>query len=95
MVQNLDPNTRYEFVVRLHADQMSSPWSSVVYYQTLPAGNDVNYCMLLYVCVWGRTGGGCDNSCIFLPTFFFLARVVYCGCDFSVQHLANHPQRCV
>ncbi|XP_040017641.2 protogenin B [Gasterosteus aculeatus] len=37
MVQNLDPNTRYEFVVRLHADQMSSPWSSVVYYQTLPA----------------------------------------------------------
>ncbi|KAM8892723.1 protogenin B [Spinachia spinachia] len=37
MVQDLDPNTRYEFVVRLHADQMSSPWSSVVYYQTLPA----------------------------------------------------------
>ncbi|XP_037307695.2 protogenin B [Pungitius pungitius] len=36
-VQKLDPNTRYEFVVRLHADQMSSPWSSVVYYQTLPA----------------------------------------------------------
>ncbi|XP_071352541.1 protogenin B-like [Trachinotus anak] len=37
MVQNLDPNTRYEFVVRLHVDQMSSPWSSVVYHQTLPA----------------------------------------------------------
>ncbi|XP_047451962.1 protogenin B-like isoform X2 [Mugil cephalus] len=33
-VQNLLPNTRYEFVVRLHVDQMSSPWSSVVYHQT-------------------------------------------------------------
>ncbi|XP_045893175.1 protogenin B-like [Micropterus dolomieu] len=37
MVQNLEPNTRYEFVVRLHVDQMSSPWSPVVYHQTLPA----------------------------------------------------------
>ncbi|XP_060933219.1 protogenin B-like [Limanda limanda] len=37
MVQNLVANTRYEFVVRLHVDQMSSPWSSVVYHQTLPA----------------------------------------------------------
>ncbi|XP_069018792.1 protogenin B-like [Embiotoca jacksoni] len=37
MVQKLDPNTRYEFVVRLHVDQMSSPWSSVVYHQTVPA----------------------------------------------------------
>ncbi|XP_042267492.1 protogenin B-like [Thunnus maccoyii] len=36
-VQNLHPNTRYEFVVRLHVDQMSSPWSSVVYHRTLPA----------------------------------------------------------
>ncbi|XP_008287962.1 protogenin B [Stegastes partitus] len=36
-VQNLNPNTRYEFVVRLHVDQMSSPWSSVTYHQTLPA----------------------------------------------------------
>uniref|UniRef100_A0A8C2ZGL7 Protogenin homolog b (Gallus gallus) n=1 Tax=Cyclopterus lumpus TaxID=8103 RepID=A0A8C2ZGL7_CYCLU len=37
MVQDLDPNTRYEFVVRLHVDQMSSPWSSVFHHQTLPA----------------------------------------------------------
>ncbi|KAM7414761.1 hypothetical protein PAMA_019531 [Pampus argenteus] len=37
MVQDLSPNTRYEFVVRLHVDQMSSHWSSVVYHQTLPA----------------------------------------------------------
>lgn len=42
MVQNLDPNTRYEFVVRLHVDQMSSPWSSVVYHRTQPAGNKLN-----------------------------------------------------
>ncbi|XP_026221651.1 protogenin B-like [Anabas testudineus] len=37
LLQNLHPNTRYEFVVRLHVDQMSSSWSSVVYHQTLPA----------------------------------------------------------
>ncbi|XP_062245787.1 protogenin B [Platichthys flesus] len=37
MVQNLVANTRYEFVVRLHVEEMSSPWSSVVYHQTLPA----------------------------------------------------------
>ncbi|XP_070686594.1 protogenin B-like [Pempheris klunzingeri] len=37
MVEKLEPNTRYEFVVRLHVDQMSSPWSSVVYHQTPPA----------------------------------------------------------
>jgi len=37
-VQNLSPNTRYEFVVRLHLDQVSSPWSSVVYHRTPAAG---------------------------------------------------------
>ncbi|XP_077372248.1 protogenin B-like [Festucalex cinctus] len=36
-VQNLNSNTRYEFVVRLHVDQMSSPWSHVVYHRTQPA----------------------------------------------------------
>ncbi|XP_077451622.1 protogenin B-like isoform X1 [Stigmatopora argus] len=36
-VQNLNPNTRYEFVVRLHVDQMSSTWSHVVYLRTQPA----------------------------------------------------------
>ncbi|XP_034540966.1 protogenin B-like [Notolabrus celidotus] len=36
-VEKLFPNTRYEFVVRLHVDQMSSPWSSVLYHRTLPA----------------------------------------------------------
>ncbi|XP_061630707.1 protogenin B-like [Phyllopteryx taeniolatus] len=36
-VQNLDPNTRYEFAVRLHVDQMSSTWSHVVYHRTQPA----------------------------------------------------------
>lgn len=37
-IQGLEPNTRYELVVRLHADQLSSPWSSVVHQRTLPAG---------------------------------------------------------
>ncbi|XP_028306228.1 protogenin A-like [Gouania willdenowi] len=36
-VEKLLPNTRYEFVVRLHVDQMSSPWSPAVYHQTAPA----------------------------------------------------------
>ncbi|XP_015256013.1 PREDICTED: protogenin-like [Cyprinodon variegatus] len=37
MVRDLHPNTQYEFVVRLHVDEMSSSWSSVVYHQTAPA----------------------------------------------------------
>ncbi|KAL7980288.1 hypothetical protein Chor_014617 [Crotalus horridus] len=36
MVQELEPNTKYEFAVRLHVDQLSSPWSPVVYHTTLP-----------------------------------------------------------
>ncbi|XP_030649970.1 protogenin A [Chanos chanos] len=36
LVKDLDPNTRYEFAVRLHVDQLSSPWSPVVYQTTLP-----------------------------------------------------------
>lgn len=39
VVQNLSPNTRYEFVVRLHVDQTSSAWSSVAFHRTSPAGN--------------------------------------------------------
>ncbi|XP_030630765.1 protogenin B [Chanos chanos] len=35
MVQGLRSNTRYEFAVRLHMDQMSSPWSAPVYQRTL------------------------------------------------------------
>ncbi|XP_050955350.1 protogenin B [Labeo rohita] len=35
MVTGLRPNTRYEFSVRLHMDQMSSPWSATVYQRTL------------------------------------------------------------
>uniref|UniRef100_A0A8C2JQY6 Protogenin homolog b (Gallus gallus) n=1 Tax=Cyprinus carpio TaxID=7962 RepID=A0A8C2JQY6_CYPCA len=34
-VKGLRPNTRYEFAVRLHMDQMSSPWSASVYHRTL------------------------------------------------------------
>uniref|UniRef100_A0A673K8F5 Protogenin B-like n=1 Tax=Sinocyclocheilus rhinocerous TaxID=307959 RepID=A0A673K8F5_9TELE len=34
-VTGLRPNTRYEFAVRLHMDQMSSPWSASVYQRTL------------------------------------------------------------
>ncbi|XP_070618308.1 protogenin isoform X2 [Erythrolamprus reginae] len=36
MVQGLEPSTKYEFAVRLHVDQLSSPWSPVVYHSTLP-----------------------------------------------------------
>ncbi|XP_053129164.1 protogenin isoform X2 [Hemicordylus capensis] len=36
LVQGLEPSTQYEFAVRLHVDQLSSPWSPVVYHATLP-----------------------------------------------------------
>ncbi|XP_061451337.1 protogenin [Rhineura floridana] len=36
LVQGLEPSTKYEFAVRLHVDQLSSPWSPVVYHATLP-----------------------------------------------------------
>ncbi|XP_048471678.1 protogenin A [Rhincodon typus] len=36
LVHGLQPFTKYEFAVRLHADQLSSPWSPVVYQLTLP-----------------------------------------------------------
>ncbi|XP_055517229.1 protogenin-like isoform X2 [Leucoraja erinacea] len=36
LVIGLQPFTKYEFAVRLHADQLSSPWSPVVYQLTLP-----------------------------------------------------------
>uniref|UniRef100_A0A8D0GAQ5 Protogenin n=1 Tax=Sphenodon punctatus TaxID=8508 RepID=A0A8D0GAQ5_SPHPU len=36
LVQGLEPRTKYEFAVRLHVDQLSSPWSPVVYHTTLP-----------------------------------------------------------
>lgn len=38
LVQGLEPKTKYEFAVRLHVDQLSSPWSPVVYHTTLPEG---------------------------------------------------------
>lgn len=42
LVQGLEPNTKYEFAVRLHVDQLSSPWSPVVYHSTLPEGKESN-----------------------------------------------------
>lgn len=39
MVNDLQPNTKYEFAIRLHTDQLSSPWSPVVYQRTFTDGN--------------------------------------------------------
>ncbi|KAM9860550.1 protogenin A [Aulostomus maculatus] len=36
LVRDLEPNTKYEFAIRLHIDQLSSPWSPVVYESTFP-----------------------------------------------------------
>uniref|UniRef100_A0A8D3E2R5 Protogenin n=1 Tax=Scophthalmus maximus TaxID=52904 RepID=A0A8D3E2R5_SCOMX len=36
LVRDLEPNTKYEFAIRLHIDQLSSPWSPVVYQSTCP-----------------------------------------------------------
>lgn len=41
LVQGLQPKTMYEFAVRLHVDQLSSPWSPVVYHTTLPEGKEL------------------------------------------------------
>lgn len=38
LVRDLEPNTKYEFAIRLHIDQLSSPWSPVVYQNTFPDG---------------------------------------------------------
>lgn len=43
LVQGLEPNTKYEFAVRLHVDQSSSPWSPVVYHSTLPEGRSHSF----------------------------------------------------
>lgn len=43
LVQGLEPNTKYEFAVRLHVDQLSSPWSPVVYHSTLPEGRTCSF----------------------------------------------------
>lgn len=40
LVRDLEPNTKYEFAVRLHLDQLSSPWSPVVYRSTFPKGEN-------------------------------------------------------
>ncbi|XP_057709198.1 protogenin A [Corythoichthys intestinalis] len=36
LVRDLQPNTKYEFAIRLHIDLLSSPWSPVVYQSTFP-----------------------------------------------------------
>uniref|UniRef100_A0A671YLS8 Protogenin n=1 Tax=Sparus aurata TaxID=8175 RepID=A0A671YLS8_SPAAU len=36
LVRDLEPNTKYEFAIRLHLDQLPSPWSPVVYQSTFP-----------------------------------------------------------
>uniref|UniRef100_UPI001CD8B505 protogenin A n=1 Tax=Solea senegalensis TaxID=28829 RepID=UPI001CD8B505 len=35
LLKDLQPNTKYEFAIRLHMDQLWSPWSPVVYQTTL------------------------------------------------------------
>lgn len=70
LVQGLEPKTMYEFAVRLHVDQLSSPWSPVVYHTTLPEGkgtkrepqgsekfcmpNDLKNCSLIWSYLWER-----------------------------------------
>lgn len=47
LVQDLEANTKYEFAVRLHVDQLSSPWSPVVYHSTLLEGMNYGSHLLL------------------------------------------------
>lgn len=55
LVTDLEPNTKYEFAIRLHIDQLSSPWSPVVYQSTFPDGEliiikPLNLPSYMYVC---------------------------------------------
>lgn len=49
LVQDLEPNTKYEFAIRLHLDQLSSPWSPVVYQSTLPEGDKDILCTKMII----------------------------------------------
>ena len=73
LVQGLEPNTKYEFAVRLHVDQLSSPWSPVVYHSTLPEGKESNslwvlptYLMCVCVCVCVCVCLTLKSTCIYL-----------------------------
>lgn len=93
VVQNLDPSTRYEFVVRLHVDQMSSPWSSVVYHRTLPAGNKLDITVTLffqdYVAFWLCCHDHADSNQLIS---YFSGSVVCHECVFSVY--STQPTTC-
>ncbi|CDQ78999.1 unnamed protein product [Oncorhynchus mykiss] len=56
LVPDLEPNTRYEFAVRLHLDQLSSPWSPVVYQSTLPEGEHQHGFIQQHMLLRGKTG---------------------------------------
>lgn len=100
MVQNLLPNTRYEFVVRLHVDQMSSTWSSVVYHMTPPAGNKLNITVTTFchdyvaVCVPRQLLCHANSNRIlaYPSSISFSASVVYHECHFPV--CSTQPATC-
>lgn len=58
LVRDLEPNTKYEFAIRLHIDQLSSPWSPVVYQSTFPDGkpclklSNINIRLRSPVCIY-------------------------------------------
>lgn len=77
LVQGLEPNTKYEFAVRLHVDQLSSPWSPVVYHSTLPEGRNCSFLVELISQI----------LCIHVHSFFLYYVIGCFGCMMSVRHI--------
>lgn len=101
LVRDLEPNTKYEFAIRLHIDQLSSPWSPVVYQSTFPDGkprvklSNVNISLRSPVCIYSFAYVICNpyvthenleiQRIIFLRCF---SEHAFSSCDFA---LSVHP----
>lgn len=82
LVQGLEPNTKYEFAVRLHVDQLSSPWSPVVYHSTLPEGKaSLGFICMLKLCVCVSF----EDDTTLVPTYEATSMYLFCFLTFEIS----------
>ena len=93
LVQGLEPNTKYEFAVRLHVDQLSSPWSPVVYHSTLPEGKEssspVGFIYVLYTHTHTHTHTHVrhfEEDTTLLATYQSTCMYLFCFLTFEVSY---------
>ncbi|KFO21396.1 Protogenin [Fukomys damarensis] len=92
LVQGLEPSTRYEFAVRLHVGQLSSPWSPVVHHTTLaeaPAGPPVGLKVTLIeddtaLVSWKPPGG--PETVVTRYTILYAPRKAWIAGEWQVLH---------